>query len=342
MAICDSDVILGKSFVVDAHFDLTMDMQDKWDRGRREILRNDHLPAFRHGKLDLVVSSLFIHDYFLPEMALRKALDQISILKNELETLQDDVLLVTSFQDLEMIREKGLLGIMLSFEGLDPIGNDLDLLRVFRDLGVRGIGLVWSRRNYVGDGCFFSERREGRKGGLTDFGIRVLEEAKRLGMFLDVSHLNDEGFWDVMEFSDVPLIASHSNCRELVASPRNLTDDQIRAIARKGGVIGMNAYAEFLARDFRERKTGVEDLLDHLEHVVDLVGVDHVGMGFDFCSGFEDFMSFGNDEEVAYEVLDGHEEMGRWVSALLERGYGEESVQKILGGNFWNFFKRAL
>jgi len=341
MVVLDANSILEQSFIVDAHFDLTMDMQDKWDRGRREILRNDHLPGFRQGKLNLVVSSLFLHSCFLPEMALRKALDQISILKNELEALEDDVRLVTSSGDLEMIRDKGLLGIMLSFEGLDPIGNDLDLLRVFRDLGVRGIGLVWSRRNYVGDGCFSPERKEGRKGGLTDFGIRVLEEAKRLKMFLDVSHLNDEGFWDVMEFSDVPVIASHSNCRELVNSPRNLTDDQIRAIARKGGVIGMNAYAEFVARDFKERRAGPDDLISHLQHVVDLVGMDHVGIGFDFCSGFEDFMSFGNDG-VEYEVLGGHKEMGRWVSALLERGYGEEDVQKILGGNFWDFFKRAL
>lgn len=341
MALCDPDAILEKSLVVDAHFDLTMDMQDKWDRGRRDILRRDHLPGFRQGKLNLVVSSLFLHSYFLPEMALRKALTQISILKNELEALKDEVRLVTRSEDLDMIREDGLLGIMLSFEGLDPIGNDLDLLRSFRDLGVRGVGLVWSRRNYVGDGCFFSKRREGCKGGLTDFGVRVLDEAKRLGMFLDVSHLNDEGFWDVMEFSDVPLIASHSNCRELVNSPRNLTDDQIRAIARKGGIIGMNAYAEFVAEDFREKKAGAEALLDHLDHIVDLVGVRHVGMGFDFCSGFQDFMSFGDDEDD-YEVLDGHKEMKKWVALLLERGYGEEDVQKILGVNFWDFFKRVL
>lgn len=341
MILRDAEDILKKNFVVDAHFDLTMDMQDKWDRGHREILRKDHLPGFRQGKLNLVVSSIFLHSYFLPEMALRKALTQISVLKNELESLKDDVRLVTSFEDLEMIREKGLLGIMLSFEGIDPIGNDLDLLRVFRDLGVRGIGLVWSRRNYAGDGCFFSEKREGRKGGLTDFGIRVLDEARKLGMFLDVSHLNDEGFWDVMEFSDAPLIASHSNCRELVTSPRNLTDEQIRAIARKGGVIGMNAYAEFVARDFKERRAGVEDLLDHLGHVVDLVGVDHVGMGFDFCSGFEDFMSFSDSEE-AYDVLDGHKDMKKLVVALMERGYVEEDIQKILGGNFLDFFRRVL
>jgi membrane dipeptidase len=229
----------------------------------------------------------------------------------------------------------------LSFEGADPIGNDLDLLPVFRDLGVRGIGLVWSRRNYIADGCFFSEKREGKKGGLTDFGVKVLEEASRLGMFIDVSHLNDEGFWDVMEFHEGPLIASHSNCRTLVHSPRNLTDEQIKAIAEKGGVIGMNAYAAFVAEDYRTRRAGVEDLLDHLDHVVELVGVEHAGMGFDFCSGFDGFTSFVSGEK-AYEVLDGHKDMALWVEGLLGRGYDAGEIGRILGGNFLDFFRRVL
>jgi membrane dipeptidase len=274
-------------------------------------------------------------------MALRKALTQISILKQELAKLEGEIMLVTDRDSLEEALRKKIPGVLLSFEGAEPIGNDLDLLAIFRELGVRGIGLVWSRRNFVADGCFFSKKREGKKGGLTDFGVRVLEEAARLGMFIDVSHLNDEGFWDVMEFHDGPLIASHSNCRALVDSPRNLTDEQIKAIAEKGGVIGMNAYAAFVREDYKERRAGVEDLLDHLDHVVELVGVDHVGMGFDFCSGFKDFMSFSK-EEVEYEVLDGHKEMHLWVRGLLERGYGEEDIRKILGGNFMDFFQRIL
>ncbi|MCF7935309.1 MAG: dipeptidase [Synergistales bacterium] len=337
----EAERLLRGSTVVDAHFDLAMDIQDKWDRGRRNVLREEYLPSFRRGGLDLVVSSIFLHSYFLPEMALRKALTQIGILKNELDGLGDQVRLVTSPEDMDAVRKEGLLGILLSFEGLDPIGNDLDLLRVFYDLGVRGAGLVWSRRNYVGDGCFLSQRREGRKGGLTDFGVRVVQKAAELGMYIDVSHLNDEGFWDVMEHAEGPVIASHSNCRALVDSPRNLTDEQIQAIAQKGGVIGMNAYAAYVAGDFRERRAGAGDLVDHLDHVVGLVGVEHVGIGFDFCSNFEDFMSF-DDGELEYDLFEGHQEMHLWVRALLERGYGTAEVQRILGGNFWNFLKRSL
>jgi len=337
----ETEKILQESIVVDAHFDLAMDLQDRWDRGQREILGRDYLPGFRQGGVDLVVSSIFLHDWYLPEMALRKALTQISILKQEIRRLEGGIMLVTDGDSLEEALEKKIPGILLSFEGADPIGNDLDLLPVFRDLGVRGIGLVWSRRNYIADGCFFTEKREGKKGGLTDFGVKVLEEASRLGMFIDVSHLNDEGFWDVMEFHEGPLIASHSNCRALVNSPRNLTDEQIKAIAEKGGVIGMNAYAAFVAEDYRIRRAGVDDLLDHLDHVVELVGVEHVGMGFDFCSGFDGFTSFASGER-AYEVLDGHKDMALWVEGLLERGYGTGEIGRILGGNFLDFFRRVL
>jgi len=103
----------------------------------------------------------------------------------------------------------------------------------------------------------------------------------------------------------------------------------------------MNAYAAFVAGDYKKRRAGVEDLLNHLDHVVDLVGVDHVGIGFDFCSDFEDFMSFGRDEGE-YEVLKGHEDMDLWVKGLFKRGYDAKETGKILGGNFWNFFKRVL
>lgn len=337
----ETEKILEESIVVDAHFDLAMDLQDRWDRGQKDILGRDYLPGFSQGGVNLIVSSIFLHDWYLPEMALRKALAQISILKQEIGRLEGEIMLVTDRDSLEEALEKKVPGILLSFEGADPIGNDLDLLPVFRDLGVRGIGLVWSRRNYIADGCFFSEKREGKKGGLTDFGVKVLEEASRLGMFIDVSHLNDEGFWDVMEFHEGPLIASHSNCRTLVHSPRNLTDEQIKAIAEKGGVIGMNAYAAFVAEDYRTRRAGVEDLLDHLDHVVELVGVEHAGMGFDFCSGFDGFTSFVSGEK-AYEVLDGHKDMALWVEGLLGRGYDAGEIGRILGGNFLDFFRRVL
>lgn len=336
-----TEKILEESIVVDAHFDLAMDLQDKRDRGQKDVLRRDHLPGFRQGRLNLLVSSVFLHDRYLPEMALRKALAQISILKQEIGRLEGGIMLVTDRDSMEEALSKKIPGILLSFEGAEPIGNDLDLLPVFRELGVRGMGLVWSRRNFVADGCFFSKKREGRKGGLTDFGVLVLEEAARLGMFIDVSHLNDEGFWDVMEFHDGPLIASHSNCRALVDSPRNLTDEQIQAIAEKGGVIGMNAYAAFVAEDYRTRRAGVEDLLDHLDHVAGLVGVDHAGIGFDFCSGFEGFSSFGPGEK-AYEVLGGHKDMGLFVEGLLGRGYDSREIGRILGGNFLDFFRQVL
>lgn len=317
--------------VVDAHFDLAMDLLYRWERGRKDLL-SPWLAAFRKGNFNLVVSSLFVSGSFLPEMGLRRALDQVAVLVREIRRTEG-VTLCRTMEDIERARREGQVGILLSFEGLDPIGNDLNLLEIFHDLGVRAAGLVWSRRNYAADGCFFSPRREGKKGGLTPFGVEAVQRAQELGMVIDVSHLNDEGFWDVMETAKGPLIASHSNCRSLAPSMRNLTDEQIRALAAKGGVLGMNAISSFVREDHETRRATPADLAAHAGHVADLVGVDHVGLGFDFCDGFQNFLTMEDDIKT-YDVVSGHEGALEFTVALLERGFGDEDIRKILGGNF--------
>lgn len=166
-------------------------------------------------------------------MGLRKALGQISYLYEEVQESPEKLMICYNGEDMERAKQMGKIGFLLSIEGAEPIGTDLSLLRVFYELGVRNLGLVWSRRNAVGDGSFFQPIREGRKGGITSFGVKVIEEAEKLGITIDVSHLNDEGFWDVMEISKKPIIASHSNARSLCSTMRNLTDEQILAIASK-------------------------------------------------------------------------------------------------------------
>jgi membrane dipeptidase len=247
-----------------------------------------------------------VNNYFLPEMALRKTLDQISYLYQEMEESPGTMRNCKTFSDVWQAKHKGQIGIVLSFEGIDALHNDIHLLRVFYELGVRGIGLTWSRRNYAGDGAFFKPLKEGRKGGLTSFGVEAIEAAEALGMFIDVSHLNDEGFWDVMKFAKKPMIASHSNCRALVDSMRNLTDKQIGALAEKRGVIGMNALSA-LTGDVSEgsKRLTAEDLLDHVDHIVKLVGINHVGLGFDFCDSFKNFFTMPESLET-YDVLNGH------------------------------------
>lgn len=320
-----------ESFTVDAHFDLTYEVANLRERGQRKVIETRYLDQFREGGFDLIVSAIFIHDYFLPEMGLRRALDQISHLHAEMEESPGLFRLCRSVQEAYEAKKSGELAIFLSLEGADPLQNDIGLLRIFYELGVRGLGLVWSRRNAVGDGAFFTAMREGRKGGLTPFGVELVEQAEKLGMFIDVSHLNDEGFRDVMEIARKPLIASHSNCRSLASTQRNLTDDQIRAVAAKGGVIGMNSVNVFI-RDDTELAT-VSDFVNHVDHIADLVGTDHIGIGFDLCDSFKDHLTVGESLETR-DVIQTHADLDSFTEELIDRGYSDRDIGKILGGNF--------
>lgn len=331
-----------KALTVDAHFDLTYDIANKRDRGAVKVVETDYLAGFRTGGFNLIVSAIFVHNYFLPEMGLRKALDQISYLLQEMDESPGIMQICRTPADILQANTEERLGILLSLEGVDPIQNDLHLLRIFYELGVRGVGLTWSRRNYAADGAFFHAAREGRKGGLTPFGIHVIEEAEKSGMFVDVSHLNDEGFWDVMEVAQKPLIASHSNCRALVPSMRNLSDRQIEAIAQKDGVIGMNALNAFVAAPSAEnRRVTAADLVQHVDHIVRLVGVRHVGLGFDLCDSFKNYLNTAASLET-YDVLAGHQGLSEFTSALIDQGYADDDILLILGGNFMRVFEATL
>ncbi len=335
-----AEALCASAFAMDAHFDLAMDLDDRREQGARCVYTDRHDALMCAGGWNCVVSSLFIHSYQLPEMGLRKALDQISALLAEAEEQSDKIALCTSMREVDAANAAGKLGVLLSFEGLDPIGNDLSLLRVFYRLGVRAAGLAWSRRNYAADGCAFRSVREGRKGGLTAFGVAALEEAERLGMLIDVSHLNDEGLEDVFRYAKKPFIASHSNCRELVPSMRNLTDDQIRRIADRGGVIGMNGCSAFVSADARA-DVGPRELCDHIDHIVRLVGDDFVGLGLDCCDRLADF-HVSPPSIPSYDTVKDHGQLPLLVAELLARGYSEPSVAKILGGNFRRVYEEVV
>lgn len=321
----------SKSIIVDAHFDLLVDVYEKRKKGRKKVILEDHYSEFKKGGFNVIVSSLFIEERYIPEMALRNALDQISSLYKEIDESEGKIVLCKSVKDIENAVKDNKLGIMLSFEGLEPIGNDIYLLRIFYELGVRFAGLVWSRRNYVADGSFFSPVEEGVKGGLTAFGVEVLREIEKLGIIIDVSHLNDEGFWDVMKFATTPIIASHSNVRNVFYSMRNLTDEQIKAIAETGGVIGINGNGSFVSDDPEENNA--KGLVKHVDYIANLVGIEHVGIGFDFCDMFRDFHM---------DSLNGHHELYLFIEELEKHGYNEKEINMILGENFLRIYKKVL
>lgn len=273
-------------------------------------------------------------------MGLRKALDQISALMSEIDEQPDLLALCTGMKEVREANAAGKLGIMLSFEGVDPLGQDLSLLKIFHKLGVRAMGIAWSRRNYAADGCSFKPLREGGKGGLTAFGVELIEEAEHMGFLLDISHLNDEGVEDLFRFTQKPFIASHSNCRTLVPSMRNLTDGQIRMIASRGGVIGMNGCSAFVSTDER-KDIGARELCEHIDYIVNLVGDDFVGLGLDCCDRLASFYDSISSIET-YDIIRDHGMLPDLVATMIEKGYDGDRIRKIIGGNFRRVYEEVL
>ncbi|RME74129.1 MAG: membrane dipeptidase [Planctomycetota bacterium] len=222
------------------------------------------------------------------------------------------------------IVDGGAIALVLSIENGVACLEHIELLRTWRRLGVRAMGLVWNGRNAIADGC--GEEETG--GGLTRFGREVVDEMQRLGMLVDVSHLSESGFWDVLERARAPVIASHSNARALCEHPRNLRDEQIRAIAETGGVIGVNLFSAFLVAD--GARATIDDVVAHVHALLERAGEDAVGIGSDF-DGIPDGPQ-GLEHPGRYGAL---------VSALEASGLRGPVLQKILWGNFARVFGTA-
>ncbi len=326
--------------VVDTHLDLAGEVYNRHQAGEKEVIKNRYLNNLKKGGFNIIVSSLFIDDIFLPEMALRTALDEISALMEDVETCDGEVVLIKTKEQLSNVVKENKIGIILSFEGLDPIGNDIRLLRVFYELGVRAGGIVWSRRNYAADGCSFSPVEEGQRGGLTKFGVSVVRKMEEMNMLIDVSHLNDEGFWDIMKFTNKPFIASHSDVRSIHDRMRNLTDEQIKAVAERNGVIGINAYKNIAG--VKECGDPIKKLADHIEYIVNLVGPSHVGFGFDLCNSYYESELKYKFEPSNSDSLGSHADAVLITEELLRRGISEEDAKLIIGGNFYRVFNDLL
>ena len=335
--------ILQENTVVDAHLDLLKDVLKQRSLGKTRVIETEYLPDFRKGGIDVVVSSLYVDEEYLPELALRHALDQISCLYQEMEESPDIMALCRNTGEISRAVENGKIAILLSFEGVEPLGRDYNLLEIFYQLGLRLIGLTWSRMNFAANGSRFFQEKRGKEGGLTEFGLQILDFAHRKRMLMDVSHLNDPGFWEVLDFFPGPVIAFHCNCRSLTDIPRNLSDDMIKAIAQRGGVVGINA-ASIVAAETDEN-IGLHTLADHIDHIAGLVGPDSVGFGFDLCKRIYSGYTSLNTEKLGrtpFDILQDYGDVEELVRILLSRGYRREDLLKICGGNFLRVFASSL
>ena len=329
------------AIVIDAHSDMLNDLLGQRTLGETGILETTWVPGMKEGGIDLRIAAIFSSPQYLPELGLRRALDQVAALLAELDG-SANARLCTAYADILRAKAEGKRGLILGMEGVEPLGSDLTLLRVFYALGLRVMGLTHALRNYAADGAFFDPKKTGQVGGLSDFGVSLVEQAQVMGIVIDVSHLNDPGFWDVIKLATGPIIALHSNCRALRDHPRNLTDEQIKAVAATGGVIGINAASLFT------EPPDLSHLMDHLDHLVKVAGREHVGLGLDFC---DYLLQYRTELERArmrprrmrpVEGLSGDRDVPKIPAILAERGYPPETIDLIMGENFLRVFKAVL
>lgn len=316
-----------ESFVVDAHCDTALRLVAGETLTPPEGAASGHvdLPGLRAGGVNLQIFALWVNADREKTRLLRRCLDMLDAVTAEVTRLSDDLHLIVSDQDIDTVQRTGKIGVMLSIEDGAALEGSLAALRAAYKLGVRALGLTWNGRNELGEGVGAAV---GKGRGLTAFGRDVVREMNRLGMVVDVSHLSEAGFWDVMDVSTATVIASHSNARAICDHPRNLTDSQIKALAERGGVIGINFFPPFLRRDAR---ASVEDIVRHIDYIVDLVGPEHVG--------------FGSDYDGISTTPAGAEHVSRLpavTEALLRRGYEDDDVRRILGNNFLRVFRQIL
>ena len=328
--------------VVDMHFDLLMDLWEK--RRRANVLVDDHLATLRAGHMGVIAAAIYLLDGYLPEMALRVALGQIARLYTEVDTTAAFAI-CRSYSDIEAARQAGRIALLITMEGVEPLGSDLNLLRSFYELGVRQIGLTHARRNYAGDGGVFAPTGSARH-GLTAFGRDVVHECERLGIIVDLAHINPAGFEDILAETTRPIIISHTNSRRYYDMERNVTDEQVRAVGARGGVIGVNATLV----DRGPANATIDRYIDHIEHFVGLVGINHVGLGLDYFKQLHDALPQSEKDHLAAMVSDisiipdlsTHADTEHLVRGLIRRGFSDDDIARILYGNWLRILREML
>ena len=309
-----------ESIVIDTHCDTLLDVEKGVRQlGERSDKGHIDLPRLKEGGVDAQVFACWVGGSKAVE-PLKRFLVMADHFHQQLAKNPDTVMLATTTQEIRQAKQVGKVAAILGMEGAEPLEGELGTLRLFYKLGLRVITLVWGGRNRLGDAVFGDTRANGR---LTEYGVEVVKEMNRLGMVIDVSHLNAPGVEDVLENSAAPIIASHSNARAVFDHVRNLTDDQIKAIAAKGGLI--HAVFTFLHQD-REKGT-LDDVLNHMEHIMKLVGPDHLGIGSDF-----------DGIQKSPIGLEDATQMVNITRGLVARGYSDDDIKKVLGENFLRVF----
>jgi membrane dipeptidase len=328
--------------IIDLHFDLPMDLYEK--RQRKNVLETEFLPELEAGNIGVVGVAIYIEDRYLPETGLRVALDQIARLYAEVHACPRFAI-CKSYHEIQKVRDADKIALLITMEGAEPLGTDLNLLRAFYELGVRSIGLTHARRNAAGDGGVFASSGSSRD-GLTAFGRDLVRECEALGVIIDLAHINPAGFKDILSITTKAPIVSHTNVRRYYDVERNISDDQIKMIGERRGVIGVNSVLV----SPKEEESTLDRYVDHIEHVVNLIGFDGVSIGFDFFEFIYSQWPESAKKELAEKFttpqfipdLRNHSHARNLTRKLIERGFNNEEIEKILRRNWLRIFQEWL
>ncbi len=324
--------ILNKLFIVDAHEDIAYHLSYfNRDFINPSIPCMITLPWLKEGGVRLLFNTIFVPMEFKPHKTVEIALEQLSIYDRIYNEYRDDIFQIKNSNDLFRLEKDSRIGFITLMEGADPI-QEPEELNYFYERGVRILGLAWDNQNQFASG-------NNTDSGLTKEGLELIKRTNELGIILDLSHLNERCFWEAIEACTTIPIASHSNARSLTNHPRNLRDDQLCAISERGGVIGLVLYNHFLKTDGANptssgrSRTTLEDVFAHADYIINLCGEDHVGIGSDLDGAeIDDF-----PQEIR-TVAD----LPKIGEFFLRKGYSEERVRKIMGGNFLRVLRQNL
>lgn len=338
----DARALHDVAVVVDCHNDFILLVARRHAMGQTDHFGDYWLSELRRGGVNVQVVPIYLDDEYRPEGALRRTLLLIEHLHRIVQQHPDDTALCLTGSDIDDAVASGRIAFVLALEGMEQVGKDLALIETFYRLGVRMMSFTHFGRTALADGS--AEDDAGSR--LTRAGAEAVHEMERLGIVVDVSHLGIGGTDHVLEIATKPVIASHSGARALCDHHRNLRDEVIEAIAATGGVVGINAFPWFV-----DRKTPTLDrYVEHIEHVRDVAGIDHVGIGPDFIreycaefySNYQDHEEEGLPMWAEIEGLAYARDLPNLTACMVERGLPTDDIRKVLGENFLRVFRAVL
>ena len=356
--------LMAEAVGIDSHIDTIQRVMMGEDMGQRHDSGHVDLPRLREGEMHAPFFALWVPVFFRGAEAVRRTLDLRDAMQSVLDKYKDQIALATTAAEIERIVKAGKISAFLTIEGGHTIDDDLRVLRMYYRLGIRSMTLTHARNTNWAD----SSSDTPAHNGLTDFGKEVVREMNRLGMIVDLAHVSDKTFYDALAVTSKAVIVSHSSMRAISNVPRNMSDEMVRALAKNGGVIGINfgmgfinpndadklksatdteaeaptltgqaldAYAAENAQELFAQRVSVvatvEDVADHVDHAVKIAGVDHVGIGSDF-----------DGIAATANGLEDVSKMPALIAVLLKRGYAESDLKKILGDNVLRVVREVI